>query len=758
MGRARFVYIDTMTSAQRTRTVRLLVRVAISAGALALFTMHIAHSPRFEVIDRVENYLYDVRVRLTMPGTIDERIVIVDIDEASQAELGQWPWPRNTLADIIDKLFDAYGIRVLGLDALFGEAEETSAERLLDELAASDIGADPVVGAELARLRKTLDSNSRFAESFIARDVVTGFVFKDYLGGNEPEATGVLPQPIVHADALRGVSVPFVEAVGFAGTLRELQENAMAGGFFDSPIIDADGVFRRAPLVQRYKGDLYPSLALAVAHVILGQPDVSLSFAPGAQLGGIELEHLLLGSQLVPVNEQVAVYIPYRGPQESFAFVSAKDVLDGSAPHALLNGKIVLLGASAAGLLDLRSTPVGQRYIGVEVHANLIAGLLDNTIRQQPAWSDGLEFTLLLITGLLMALLLPRLAPVTSLIFVIAIVAFAMAGNLWLWMSFGLVVPLASLLVYTMLAAMLQITYRFFVEQRNKRHLSQMFGQYIPPSLVEEIDETGEEISLEGESREMSVLFSDVRGFTTISERLDAIELTQMMNEFLTPFTRAIQMHRGTIDKYMGDCVMAFWGAPLADPEHARHALLSAFDMIAAVRALDEPFAARGWPAIRVGVGIASGEMNVGNMGSEFRIAYTVMGDTVNLGSRLEGLTKQYGVDIIVNDQTTKLVPDYTFRELDLVRVKGKNRPVAIFEPLGPGGEISRETAQELALYGAALAAYRSRAWNEAQDSFQALKDRTDNVLYNVYLDRIERFRAEPPPDDWDGVFEHLSK
>jgi adenylate cyclase len=446
--------------------------------------MHIAASPRFEVIDRVENYLYDVRIRLTMPGTVDERIVIVDIDEASQAELGQWPWPRDTLAAIVDRLFDDYGIRVLGLDALFAEAEETSAQRLIDELAASDIATDPAVRDELTRLQETLDSNSRFAESLIARDVVTGFVFKDYLGDNEPVATGALPGPLITASELGGVTVPFVEAAGFAGNLPELQENAVAGGFFDSPIIDADGVFRRAPLVQRFDGDLYPSLGLAVAHLVAGQPDVSLRFAAGDRLSGIELEHLQLGETLIPVNEQVAVYIPYRGPQESFAFVSARDVLSGAAPSSALNDKIVLLGASAAGLLDLRSTPVGQRYIGVEAHANLIAGLLDNTIKQQPAWSDGLEFTLLFVIGALMALLLPRLAPVTALVFVVATIAALMAGNLLMWSSFGLVVPIASLLVYSLLAAMLQITYRFFVEQRNKRHLSQVFGQYIRGDLA----------------------------------------------------------------------------------------------------------------------------------------------------------------------------------------------------------------------------------------------------------------------------------
>ena len=749
-----------MPSPTRTRLVRLLVRVAISGLALAVLALHISASPRFEVIDRVENYLYDVRIRLTMPGGVDERIVIVDIDEASQAELGQWPWPRNTLAAIVDRLFDDYAVRVLGLDVLFAEAEETSAERIIAELAASGIAADPAVRDELDRLRNTLDSNYRFTESFIARDVVTGFVFKDFLTANEPESTGALPPPLIRASELTNVSVPFVTAAGFAGNLSDLQENAVAGGFFDSPIIDADGVFRRAPLVQQYRCDLYPSLALAVARAVLGSADVGLGFAQtkDGRLSGIELEHFQLGDKSIPVNEQVAVYIPYRGPQESFAFISAKDVLDGSAAHDVLDGKIVLLGASAAGLLDLRSTPVGQRYIGVEAHANLIAGLLDNKIRQQPAYADGLEFVLLFVIGVLMALVLPKLAPLSALAFVLAIIAAAMAGNLWMWSSLGLVVPLASLLVYTVLAAMLQITYRFFVEQRNKRHLSHIFGQYIPPSLVEEIDDSGQEISLEGESREMSVLFSDVRGFTTISEGLDAIELTRMMNEFLTPFTRAVQQHRGTIDKYMGDCVMAFWGAPLRDDEHARHALLTAFDMIAAVKTLDEPFSKKGWPAIRVGVGIASGDMNVGNMGSEFRIAYTVMGDTVNLGSRLEGLTKQYGVDIIVNARTAGLVPDFTFRELDLVRVKGKNEPVAIYQPLGQRAELDADTLAELAEYEVALSAYRQKNWDLAADSFQKLKQRTDELLYNVYLDRIERFRQEPPPMDWDGVFAHLNK
>jgi len=749
-----------MSSAARLRWIRLLVRIAISGLSLVIFAMHIAASPRIEIIDRIENYLYDVRVRLTMPDTLDERIVIIDIDEASQVVLGQWPWPRETLATIVDNLFDHYGVTVMGFDALFAEAEETSAERLLEKLLQSELAEQPVFQAQLNELRESLNSNIRFEESLIARNIVTGFVFKDSLSDNEPESTGALPLPIIREVELAGVTAPFVTARGYAGTLKSLQENALGGGFFDSPLIDSDGVFRRAPLVQKYRGDLYPSLALAVVHIALGSPSVGLEFAShrSGRLSGIELESFRLGDKSIPVNEQAAVFIPFRGRQGSFPYVPAMDVFDQSAPADMLADKIVLLGASAAGLLDLRSTPVGQRYIGVEAHANLIGGLLDDTIRQQPSYSDGLEFFLLVLIGLLTVFLLPRLSPIVALLFVLATLFSSIGVNLWMWTSLGLVVPLASLLGYTLIAALLQINYGFFIESRNKRHLSRIFGQYIPPSLVEEMDESGEEVSLEGESRHMSVLFSDVRGFTTLSENLDARELTQLMNEFLTPMTRVIQHHRGTIDKYMGDAVMAFWGAPLADEQHARHAVQAGLAMIQAVSDLREVFEKKGWPPISVGVGVSSGEMNVGNMGSEFRIAYTVMGDVVNLGSRLEGLTKQYGVDMIVSESTAKLIPEHSFRQLDLVRVKGKRKPVAIYEPLGSTSSLSEETLGQLEDFSAAIAAYRRKDWDTAQGFLLNLRQHCDDLIYNVYLDRIGQFRREPPAADWDGVFEHLTK
>ncbi|MCB1844334.1 MAG: CHASE2 domain-containing protein, partial [Halioglobus sp.] len=311
-----------MTPANRRRLTRHLVRLSISGTLLLLFAMHVGGRPRFEFIDRVEHYLYDARIRLSMPATVDPRIVIVEIDEASQLELGQWPWPRATLATLVDRLFDRYGVKVLGLDVLFAEKEENPAVRLLDELAATSLPGNAELAASIGQMRLRLDGNVRFAESLIARDVVTGFVFKDSLQDGEPRETGVLPPPILLKNEIGNVDVPFVKARGFVGTLPQLQENAAGGGFFDAPLVDADGVFRRAPLLQQYGGNLYPSLALALAHLALGSPAISLLFDTRENdYSGINLEALSIGNVTVPVNEQAAVYIPYRGRQGSFPYL-----------------------------------------------------------------------------------------------------------------------------------------------------------------------------------------------------------------------------------------------------------------------------------------------------------------------------------------------------------------------------------------------------------------------------------------------------
>jgi adenylate cyclase len=357
-----------------------------------------------------------------------------------------------------------------------------------------------------------------------------------------------------------------------------------------------------------------------------------------------------------------------------------------------------------------------------------------------------------------MAFLLPLDSPLLAAAGTLGFAGIVLGGTFISWNA-NLILPLASPLLLIVLLFMLHMTYGFFIESRGKRQLANLFGHYIPPELVDEMSKSPEEYSLEGENREMTVLFSDVRGFTTISEGMDPKQLTQLMNALLTPMTRVIHKNRGTIDKYMGDAIMSFWGAPLADSEHARHALYAAMEMMDELRIMQQEFRQRGWPEVNIGIGLNTGNMNVGNMGSEFRVAYTVLGDAVNLGSRLEGLTKNYGVNIIVSETTRAEIPEFLFRELDLVRVKGKNEPVAIFEPIGRNNDIDEEVTAELTAYKQALLDFRAQSLDKAELDFLNLSRLSPGrFLYQVYLERIEFYRSEPPGDDWDGVFTHTSK
>lgn len=326
--------------------------------------------------------------------------------------------------------------------------------------------------------------------------------------------------------------------------------------------------------------------------------------------------------------------------------------------------------------------------------------------------------------------------------------------NVLSWQYANLVLPIAASLLMIGLIYLVNMSYGFFVESRGKRQLTGLFGQYVPPELVNEMALNPESINLAGENREMTVLFTDIRGFTNIAEGLDPTQLTRMMNEFLTPLTQIIHSNRGTIDKYMGDAIMAFWGAPLKDENHAQNALNAAIEMKAALKNINEKFVKKGWPVIKIGIGINTGNMVVGNMGSSFRMAYTVMGDSVNLGSRLESLTKYYGVDIVVSDMVRSQTPQYVYRELDLVRVKGKDIPVAVYEPLDTKSALSDETLDELKLYREALKLYRNQQWDLSEIQFINLqKMYPQQSLYALYIKRIGQLRQAPPGVGWDGAF-----
>jgi adenylate cyclase len=609
---------------------------------------------------------------------------------------------------------------VLGFDVVFAERDESTVFKQLQDLAQAP--ANRELAPVLSRLRPLLDRDRVLAEGLRNRAVILGYYFNQ--GPEKTATSGVLPRPLFPAGSFKDRHVGLLAASGYGGNLKELQDSAAAGGYFDNPTTSVDGVFRRVPMLQRYQGAVYESLSLAVAREYLGVP-VRVIFAEGLGVGEDYngLEWIGLGRRRIPVDGDVAALVPYRGPQGSFPYVSATDVLNGSiADASLFKDAIVLVGTTAPGLLDLRSTPVQKLYPGVEIHANLITGILDGRFKHRPAYVVGAELVILVLVALLLSLVLPLLGPLRASLLTAAVLVAVVAINFSIWHYADLVLPLASPLLLILVLFLFNMSYGYFFESRTRRQLGNLFGQYVPPELVEEMSRDPKRYSLQGERREMTVLFSDVRGFTTLSEGLAPEELSDLMNVFLTAMTRVIHHHRGTIDKYMGDAIMAFWGAPLHDPEHARHALEAALEMESELEAVRAAFRERGWPEIAIGIGLNTGVMSVGNMGSEFRMAYTVLGDAVNLGSRLEGLTKEYGVTTIVSETTRDAVPGFLFRELDRVRVKGKERPVAIFEPVGPDGGVEKTLRDELELFRSGLKEYRTQQWNQAESHFLDLK------------------------------------
>jgi adenylate cyclase len=737
-----------------------LTHNAISLLILTFFLLHVVGAYRLPFVERLENQFYDTYLKLTMPCSQDPRIVIADIDEKSLAEEGHWPWPRDRLALLVNTLFDYYQVAILAFDVVFAERDESSGLKVLEQMASNQLSNNRQFLASLEKIRPFLDRDRLFADSLKGRPVILAYYFHEAEAGKEQATTGVLPAPaVVLDDAVRG-KIPFVAAKGYGANLPELQAAALGGGYFDNPVVDADGVFRRVALVQQYEGNLYESLSLAVTRAVFGSPPVELMIA-SEESGDtvLGLEWLNVGGLHIPVDEQGAALVPYRGLQGSFPYLSAVDILKRRADTTVLKNTIVLVGTTASGLQDLRSTPVQNVFPGVEIHANLISGFLDQTIKHKPGYTLGIEFVELLLIGVLLLFLLPRLSALWSITASLLTLTVIAGLNLYLWNQANIVVPVASALLLTLTLFVFHMSFGFFVEGRSKRHLTRLFGQYVPPELVDEMSKKPADFGLDGDRRQMTVLFADVRGFTAISEGLDPKQLAQLMNAILTPMTRIIHKHRGTIDKYMGDAIMAFWGAPLSNEHHARHAVQAALEMTEALPTLQNDFQVLGWPAIRVGIGLNTGVMNVGNMGSAFRMAYTVLGDPVNLGSRLEGLTKQYGVSIVVSQFVRDEVPDFAFRELDRVRVKGKDKPVIIFEPIGPRQSMDPVTEEKLALHEQALKHYWEQEWDLAEAQFRNLNGQPPHgLLYNMYIDRIAHFRNHPPGDDWDGVYIHETK
>ena len=700
-------------------------------------------------LQRLNAITYDLRMRASSqrkPNNFPP-LFIIDVDEKSLEKEGRWPWRRQKLATLINKLHEA-GSAVITLDITLTEPEPNPVDAVSQVLSSSQ----SEVSTALNQIRDQLDGDRHLARVMQNKGVILGYLFHPYNAFSKGEIKPALISNDIPLDKLSSLAMQ-----GYSANLPILTQAASQNGFFTVQP-DDDGVVRKAALILEHNQQLYTSLAVETAKLYLGADTEALELR-SEQIGNIQtITHAIIGGQSIRTDASGQILIPYLGGANTFAYISATDVLHNKTIPDLTDA-IVIIGTSAQALSDLRTTPFQPSYPGVEIQATLIHALLNPAlIPYSPEWKDGATITLLVALSLVMMLLFPMLRPLSLLVTGFGLLAAITAFNLWLWnvsrLNFDLLLP--ALLILFSSAAF--IFHRLIREHAERQRIHTMFGQYVPAGHIEHLLDVHKSINMDGERREMTVLFSDIRNFTAISEHLSTHQLKDFLNHYLTAITAIIFKHQGTIDKYIGDLVMAFWGAPLYDPKHAEHAVTTALNMRDKTQSMQSEFKALGIKqAVKAGIGIHTGDMNVGDMGSTYRRAYTVLGDAVNLGARLESLTKQYGILILVSEDTVKQCSAIVFRQVDFVRVKGRQKAVRIYEPVGLLSKLTSAKQQQLTAHQQALDAYLSGSWGKAFNAFSTLFEQHKDPLYQVYLQRIKQGHLKAPAN-WDGIFTHTSK
>jgi adenylate cyclase len=665
--------------------------ILITLGVILLFFTEVP------LLDQLELKTYDMRLR-ALPKIAPKHVTIAAIDEKSLARLGRWPWSRATLAELVRKL-DQQGARVIAFDVFFPERESAKA----DGQFASAIGSSgKVVLGTVFFLNpddvrnigaKTLESGLR---------AITPQAIADIRIAGDPAAKFYMP-----------------EVYGAITNINELQASAIHTGHVNV-LQDPDGAVRRAPLVLRHDGRYFPAFDAQVARVFLAK-DISLDLAEYGVAG------LSFGAREIPLDEDGRLLVRYRGEDGTFDRVSIADVLEGKADAALLRDRVVLIGNTAQGIGDMRVTPYGRLFPGVEVRANIIESLLEGDVLHRPDWMRYVDVAGMLLIGIIMVGLLGRLGVAGAGILAAALFAAYLFAATALFRSEGLWLNIVypSLLIALLFTSATLVHYFFAFSE--KRYLKLAFQHYVPPAVVDGLVSGADRLRLGGEKRELTVLFSDIRGFTTLSEAMDPEELVKLMNEYFTAMTDKVFEHRGSLDKYIGDAVMAVYGAPVAEPRHAALACRTALDMLTVLDELQIGWRARGLPAIDIGVGINTGPMIVGNMGSANRFNYTVVGDSVNLASRIESSNKAYGTNILISEYTYEVVKDefpYA-REIDNIRVRGRTQPVRLYELMR---EARYKSLGWLDEYRAAYKEMREGERTRAYELFTALHARSGDV------------------------------
>ena len=735
-------------------------KTIILAGMLPVLLFALLKLFQFPLLGQISGLVFDQYQRWAPRAYEDAGVRVVDIDDETIRRHGQWPWPRTDVAALAKALTDA-GAAAVAFDIVFSEPDRTAPVRL-----AARAEREGASAAQLEALRAMPDPDARLAELLAATPSVLGF-FLTNEGGRPP----VEPKA---GFAVSG-SDPGASIQDYRGAIAPLPAfSAAAPGLgFVSIRGDSDAIVRRAPLVAMLGGALLPSLSAEALRVAQGaggfvvrSSDASGEVAAGAP----EMVAIKIGEFEVPVTERGELWMHYTPPVAERT-VPAWKILSGSLPPAemerLFAGRIVFVGAGAIGLRDLVATPVQERDLGVNVHAQATEQMVLGAFLHRPDWVAGLELAVLVASGLLLALVLPSLGAFGGALLAGGAMAAIGGGS---WYAFRvermLLDPAAPMMA--LLSTYLCVTLLTFLrEERQRRYIHRAFDRYLSPELVKRITADPGQLELGGEEREMTVLFCDIRGFSHISERLTPQQIIGFLVAFLTPMTEILLARKATIDKFIGDAILAFWNAPLDDEDQYRNAARAALDMQARLATLNAEMAAQGkvpWPGeVAVGIGLNAGPCCVGNMGSAQRLSYSLIGDTVNLASRIEGLTKQYGVGIALGDELAGHLAGFALVEVDCVRVVGRDRPATIFALVG-----AQETALDPdfrafeAEHRAMLADYRARRWAEAAGRIEAQRERAAafglGKLYDIYAERGKVYAGDPPPHDWDGVFTARTK
>jgi adenylate cyclase len=704
------------------------------------------------VIEEIRVRTFDTFQRIDPRVKTARPVAIVDIDEKSLKKFGQWPWPRTRIADLTANL-TRLGAVVIAFDVIFSEPD-----RLNPDVAADTFrNLDEVTREKL----RSLPSNDQVLADAMRRSRVV-------LG--ESGITQVLTE-LDKSLPVTGLAMlgedPQRSMFKFKGLLRNTQvlEQAAAGRGVFTINPERDGIVRRVPVITEAQGVTMPSLSFEILRVVTGTDTIFIK-SEKTLIKSVGVKGFQVPTD---ANGQLWVHFARNDPE---LYVSAVDLLEGNVPPEKIRGKLVLVGTSAVGLNDIKTTPVSAAMPGVEIHAQVLEAALTGSILSQPYYGPALEFAAALLLGVLVIAFAPLFGPVT-LVGVGALFATLLIGTSWYFYTQArLLIDFTYPLLSTMAIYLTLIFTSFVREQKQRRQIRSAFGQYLSPALIEQLAQSPEKLVLGGEEREMTIMFSDVRGFTTISESFknDPQGLTALMNRFLTPLTNAILARKGTIDKYMGDAIVAFWNAPLDDKEHQLNACEAAIDMMDRIDALNkqrEIEAQEGGPAyfpLNVGVGLNTGTCVVGNLGSDVRFDYSVLGDSVNLASRLEGQSKEYGFPIIVGSNTALAVKDkFAILELDFIIVKGKKEPEVIYAIAGREDTAQSGRFQRLRnLTIEMLACYRSRDWEGALEAIARGRTSDDahalELLYILYEARIKGYQNSPPPEDWNGAFALLTK